>query len=138
MAEKNKVKKKMGRPLKQIDKRIFEGLCRMQCTQEEIADAFDCDADTLTAWCKRTYFDSNGDGMNFSDVFRQKRGQGKVSLRRMQWKTAEAGNVTMQIFLGKNFLGQSDKQEIEHSGEINNPMSELTVEELRKLANEKD
>lgn len=118
MAEKKKAKKKMGRPLKQIDKKIFEGLCRIQCTQEEIADAFDCDVDTLTAWCKRTYLDSNGDGMTFSDVFRKKRGQGKVSLRRMQWKTAEAGNVTMQIFLGKNLLGQSDKQEIEHNGSI--------------------
>ena len=26
----------------------------------------------------------------------------------MQWKSAESGNVTMQIFLGKNMLGQSD------------------------------
>jgi hypothetical protein len=24
----------------------------------------------------------------------------------------------MAIFLGKNYLGQSDKQEVEHSGEI--------------------
>lgn len=132
MAEKKKVKKKMGRPLKQIDQKLFEGMCRIQCTQEEMCDLLECNVDTLTDWCKRTY------NQTFSEVFRQKRGQGKVSLRRMQWKTAEAGNVTMQIFLGKNLLGQSDKQEIEHSGEINNPMSELTVEELRKLANEKD
>lgn len=112
MAEKKKVKKKMGRPLKQIDKRIFEGLCRIQCTQEDIADAFECDVDTVTAWCKRTY------NKTFSEVFRQKRGQGKVSLRRMQWKSAENGNVSMQIFLGKNLLGQSDKQEIDHNGSI--------------------
>lgn len=112
MAEKKKVKKKMGRPLKQIDQKLFEGMCRIQCTQEEMCDLLECNVDTLTDWCKRTY------NQTFSEVFRQKRGQGKVSLRRMQWKTAEAGNVTMQIFLGKNFLGQSDKQEIEHNGSI--------------------
>lgn len=112
MAEKKKAKKKMGRPLKEIDRKVFEGLCRIQCTQEDIADVFECDVDTITAWCKRTY------NQTFSEVFRQKRGQGKVSLRRMQWKSAEAGSVPMQIFLGKNLLGQSDRQEIEHSGEI--------------------
>ena len=32
----------------------------------------------------------------------------------MQWKSAEQGNVSMQIWLGKQMLGQSDKQEIEH------------------------
>ena len=32
----------------------------------------------------------------------------------MQWKSAEKGNVTMQIWLGKQNLGQSDKQEVQH------------------------
>ena len=31
-----------------------------------------------------------------------------MRLRQMQWKSAENGNVTMQIFLGKQVLGQSD------------------------------
>ena len=38
--------------------------------------------------------------------------QGKASLRRMQYGAANKGNVTMQIWLGKQYLGQNDKQEI--------------------------
>ena len=30
----------------------------------------------------------------------------------MQWKSAEDGNVTMQIWLGKQVLGQAEKQEV--------------------------
>lgn len=39
------------------------------------------------------------------------------------------------IFALKNF-GWKDKQEIQHSGEINNPYNNLSEEELRKLAGE--
>jgi len=35
----------------------------------------------------------------------------KFGLRQLQWKSAEKGNVTMQIFLGKNILGQKDRIE---------------------------
>lgn len=126
MAEKKR-KNKGGRPKKELDKKVFEGLCRIQCTEEEIADAFECDVNTVNSWCKRTY------KKGFSEVFRQKRGQGKVSLRRMQWKSAEGGNVTMQIWLGKNLLGQVDKQEIEQANNcpINITVSAATEDDVR-------
>ena len=38
----------------------------------------------------------------------EKRDLGKVSLRRQQWKAAEKGNITMQIWLGKQLLKQSE------------------------------
>jgi hypothetical protein len=34
----------------------------------------------------------------------------------MQFKAAEAGNPTMLIWLGKQYLGQSDKQDLNHEG----------------------
>jgi hypothetical protein len=43
---------------------------------------------------------------------------GKASLRRMQFKAAEDGNVTMLIWLGKQFLGQKDQRHID--GETRN------------------
>ena len=98
---------KMGRPRIEIDQSDFEKLCVLQCTKEDIANWFECSEDTIEKWCKRTY------GETFTAVFAQKREKGKVSLRRMQWKSAEAGNVTMQIFLGKQYLGQKDQQGIE-------------------------
>ena len=91
----------MGRALKEINKKEFEKLCSLQCTEVEICDWFDCCEDTLVAWCQRTY------GKNFSEVFQQKRAGGKISLRRTGWKMAEE-NPAVWIFHAKNHLGMSD------------------------------
>lgn len=76
----------------------------IQCTEEEMAAVLDVSADTLERWVKRTY------GRRFAEVYAEKRAGGKASLRRNQWKLAET-NPTMAIFLGKNYLGQTDKKE---------------------------
>lgn len=96
----------MGRPRKKIDKEQFEKLCGLQCTEAEILDFFDITDKTLTAWCKRTYKKS------FSEVFKQKRSLGKISLRRSGFKMAQS-NPSVHIFYAKNFLGMTDKQEHE-------------------------
>ncbi len=93
---------KRGRPLKDIDKEQFEKLCGMQCTLKELMCFFDVSDKTLENWCKRTY------DMNFSEVFKLKREAGKISLRRAQFRLAEK-SAAMAIFLGKNYLGQTDK-----------------------------
>ena len=92
----------MARPRKEIDQKIFENLCGLQCTEEEIASAFDCSVDTVGRWCRRTYKES------FADVFKKKSAGGKISLRRAQFRLAET-NATMAIFLGKQYLGQRDQ-----------------------------
>ena len=91
----------MARPHKEINQKEFEKLCGLQCTHEEICAWFDVTFKTLDGWCKRTY----GDG--FSKVFAEKRGLGKISLRRSQFRLAEK-SAAMAIFLGKNYLGQKD------------------------------
>lgn len=93
-----------GKAEKEIDQKQFENLCGLQCTLEEICGWFDVCSDTLEAWCKRTYKRS------FSEVFKQKRGAGKISLRRSQWRLAEK-NANMAIWLGKQYLGQKDNPE---------------------------
>lgn len=45
-------------------------------------------------------------------------------------------STTGIIFNLKNNFGWSDKQQIEHSGNVNNPFEGLTTEELRKILNE--
>ena len=95
----------MARPRKEIDQGEFEKLCGLQCTKEEICGWFDITDKTLEAWCRREY------KQGFSEIFAKKRGIGKISLRRMQWQLA-AKSAPMAIFLGKNFLGQTDRQEI--------------------------
>ena len=107
-----------GRPPKEIDQKQFENLCGLQCTLEEICGWFDVTDKTLDSWCKRTY------NANFSEVFKQKRGAGKISLRRSQWRLAEK-NATMAIFLGKQFLGQRDNVDVNVTNKDGMSLDEL-------------
>jgi len=100
-----------GRPEKEIVKQSFESLCQLQCTEEEICAVLDVTDKTLTNWCRKTY------NLSFSEIFAIKRESGKASLRRTQWKMAET-NPTMALWLGKQYLNQKDKQEVEHKGEM--------------------
>ena len=108
----------MARPRTEIDKKQFENLCGLQCTLEEICGWFDVCSDTLETWCKRTYKRS------FSEVFAQKRGAVKISLRRSQWRLAEK-NANMAIWLGKQYLDQKDHIETTNGGEIEVKMRAL-------------
>ena len=92
----------MARPRKKIDRKQFESLCAIQCTQAEICSVLDVCEDTLLKWCKETY------KLSFSEIYKQKRELGCMSLRRKQMELALNGNPAMQIFLGKNLLNQSD------------------------------
>lgn len=93
-----------------IDKDQFEQLCMLQCSREEVAIFFGVSKESITRWCHNTY------GCDFDTVFRQKRENGRISLRRAQWKKATTGKMdtTMLIWLGKQYLGQTDKVETEN------------------------
>jgi len=54
------------------------------------------------------------------------KGQGRVSLRRKQFQLAEK-NAAMAIFLGKNYLGQSDRQEHQHTGANGGPIQHVDL-----------
>lgn len=110
---------KMGRPKKEIDKRQFELLCSLQATEEEVCNVLGGEngplsPKTLNRWCRETYKDTNGKGLTFYQVFKQKRLEGRTSLRRSQFLLARK-SAAMAIFLGKNWLGQSDEGVVETS-----------------------
>lgn len=92
---------KTGRPRKEINKEQFIKLCNILCTEEEIADFFECSVDTIERFCKREY------GATFAELYKKHSTIGKISLRRSQFKLAEK-SPAMAIFLGKNYLGQRD------------------------------
>ena len=102
---------KTGRPKKEIDKKLFENLCSIQCTEAEICSVLECSEDTLNRWCKKTY------RLTFADTFKNKSKRGKASLRRTQFKLAEK-NAAMAIFLGKQYLGQRDEPERQTDGMV--------------------
>lgn len=99
-----------------IDKKTFENLCAIQCTAEEVCCVLGICRLTLESWCKNTY-----DGKTFKEVFDEKRLVGKASLRRRQWNLSEK-SVPMAIWLGKQYLGQTDKQDVS----VNKPVEDLT------------
>jgi len=128
--------KNAGRPCKDFDQELFLKYCKYMCTQEEIADFFKCDVDTINAWCKRTFKET------FSEVYKKNQSFTKISLRRAQIQTALgkeekteylpdggkivtkgiAPNPMMQVWLGKQYLGQSDQ-----------PVDESKKEEYHRL-----
>lgn len=129
MEEENQGGNNMARPTKEIDKGQFEGLCRLQCTLEEMAGFFRCDRDTIAAWCKRTYDEG------FSAVFKKYSQEGKISLRRTLFRQAETKPV-VAIFLAKNILGMADKLETNITSDEEN--KRLTKEWLEFVKNGKE
>ena len=85
-----------GRPKKHIDLELVEKLAHIQCTYNEIASTLGVSVDTLQR---------NAD---FAVTYKRGAEGGRKSLRRMQFESANRGNVAMQIWLGKQYLNQSD------------------------------
>jgi hypothetical protein len=101
-----------GRPLSEIDWAYVERMCAIHCTAVEISSVLGISDDTLSRACQREH------GQKLEDYIELKRQKGKASLRRKQWKMATYGDKTMLVWLGKQWLGQSDKieQRTEHTG----------------------
>jgi hypothetical protein len=83
----------------------LRALGSIQCTREEAAAVLRVGRTTL--W---TFFRKYPEAV---EAFEDGEEEGKASLRRAQFKSALAGNAAMQIWLGKQLLGQRDKHDIE-------------------------
>ena len=94
----NGVEDKGGQPRKECDPELIERLAEIGCTTDEIANVCGVSKDTIER--------------NYMEQLHRGRERGKASVRRMQWKLAQDGNPTMQIWLGKQLLGQRDKTEL--------------------------
>lgn len=90
---------------------IFEGLCGIQATIEELENVLNIDHKTIDRLCREHYKDAKGKEMSFSQTYKKYSSTGKMSIRRQQFRAAEAGNVSMLIWLGKQYLGQKEQQE---------------------------
>jgi len=95
----------MARPKIKIDYEIVEKLANIQCTQEEIASFLGVSVRTLQR------------DEEFCQIYKKGQDNGKMSLRRYQFKQAEK-NTSMAIFLGKQYLGQRDVIETDNTHEI--------------------
>jgi hypothetical protein len=89
-----------GRPRLTFDLRLVEDLGKIQSTHAELAAVLGCGLSTIK--------DRLTNDAEFVAAYERGLEAGKSSLRRIQWKSALGGNTTMQIWLGKQYLGQRD------------------------------
>lgn len=95
-----------GRPRMLLNERgtaVVKRMAEIMCTNEEIADVLGVGVDLIT---------NDNNNAVFQAAKREGQVKGKMSLRRKQFALAEK-NANMAIFLGKNYLDQKDKQEVE-------------------------
>lgn len=84
----------IGRPLKDINPTTVERLAAIGCNADEIGPALGASGETIRR--------------RFGPELEKGATRLKISVRRMQYLSAKKGNVVMQIWLGKNLLGQRD------------------------------
>jgi|TARA_Y100000310_G_scaffold345852_1_gene471396 hypothetical protein len=154
-----KVEKRIGRPRIEIDLALVKKCCNLLCTDEELADFIGVSVDTI----KRRKVDEDDE---FCTIYKKAKAESRLSLRRQQWLSAKGDpgellkdddgkpvlsgkgtvimvgsrdpSVTAQIWLGKQILGQADKQEVTGKGgkDLIPSVHDLSDEELAVIAAE--
>ena len=135
-----------GRPYVDIDLDMLAKLCAIQCTRDECAAVMGISKNTITRrLAEMPDPDESEAGDTFDKFFSRHCHEGRASLRRAQFTAAmgnpakaatltepavklRAPNITMQIWLGKQWLGQEDK--ITHEIDVldgTRPMFEVIV-----------
>ncbi len=113
----------MGRPksleVTQKTLKQVHSLATIQCTKKEAAAVMGVAENTFNGFLK--------DNPLADAAWRDGLEAGPASLRRMQWKSAQAGNVTMLVFLGKQMLGQTDKNLHRHEGQGGGPIQHVDL-----------
>lgn len=90
----------------EIDMEEVKKLCAIHCTKADVSGWFDVSDDTIERRCKEL-------GFTWSEFFERYSASGRISLRRKQFQVAIDGNVSMLIWLGKQFLHQTDSRQID-------------------------
>ena len=83
-----------GRPLRPINPAVVEAMAFVGATNVEIAEFLETTPELIER--------------RFIPLLRKNRAARRICLRRAQWRSAMNGNVPMLIWLGKQYLGQSD------------------------------
>lgn len=99
---------KTGRKKITIDWNKVDKYLNAQCLGTNIASILGIHPNTLYRACEEDK------KMSFGDYSAQKKAEGVELLKVIQYQTALQGNVIMQIWLGKQYAGQRDKQDVAH------------------------
>lgn len=99
----------MSRPKTELEDIEFNGWDQLDAlivwaSQEYCAEKLGISADSLARRLKEK-------GFSFAEYKKQKQEPMRINLLKKQYDVAMSGNVSMLIWLGKQHLGQSDKQD---------------------------
>lgn len=97
----------------EADEKRFKSLCQIMCTKAEVCAVMDVDAKTLDRLVDKHFGESvphEGARLTFSEAFEVFSARGKMSLRRKQFELALEGDKSMLVWLGKNYLDQTDQR----------------------------
>ena len=101
----------MARPRKELEDitvdgwQLLESLIIWSAHAEYIADQLGVSEDTLSRRIKEKH------GVSFAEYRNKQKEKIRINLAKKQYDVAMSGNPTLLIWLGKNELGQSDKNE---------------------------
>ena len=100
-----KKKNKVGRPkIYNVDTEKLYKLAQIGCPVRECANILGCTEDLITN--------------KYSDIYTKGRENLRERLRMRQIRAALKGNVVMLIWLGKQYLDQSDKKDVNLGGGV--------------------
>ena len=99
-----------SKPLNDEDFLRLLNMVRIQCTMTECCSILGMSDTTMNRRLKE-----RGEE-NFEALYSKYNDEGRMSLRRMQWQAAESGNASLLIWLGKQYLNQRDKSNMEVTG----------------------
>ena len=127
--------KTMGRPKIEIDFEKVDALCAVFCNCEEIVSILKFDMkvsyDTVERRIKEQF------DITFAEYVKQKQmAFAKPKLRKAQFDCAMSGNATMLIWLGKQYLGQIDKQEMKIEGGETPVEIQQTIDKVKAMVND--
>lgn len=98
---------RVGRPEKEFNWEVLDAILQYGASKLDCAELTGVSEDTIDRRIKEEH------GKNFSEYREAKKSKMRMKLRQKQFEMALKGNVPLLIWLGKNELGQSDKNEME-------------------------
>ena len=103
----------VGPPRLVFDIETAKRAASIGCTSDEIA--------AVLGIARSSYYNHLNDDPSLREALDEAAANGKATLRRLQWQRASQGSDTMLIWLGKQLLGQTDRQEL--TGKDGGPLS---------------
>lgn len=97
--------------MKEITRKELEDILLCQCNKNEVLDYFCCTEKDLDNFCKKEY------NKTFSQLQKEQNSLGKANLRKLQFEHAKQ-SVQMAIWLGKQYLGQEEKQKVQNDSKF--------------------